>query len=423
MKTLYLDCSMGAAGDMLAGALLELIPEPEVFLKELNALGLKGVSVGREKAVKCGITGTHFSVKVRGEEEESKDIHNHPHPHDPHHGNHSHDSHPHPHSHSHGSLHQIEHLVNDHFALPQRVKEHILTVYTLLARAESQVHGRGIEEVHFHEVGTMDALADITAVCMLMDKLSPGQVIASAVHVGSGQVRCAHGILPVPAPATALLLKDIPIYGGKIRGELCTPTGAALLKHFLTRFGDMPAMRIQSIGYGMGKKDFEAANCIRALWGDGDTHIDCDRENNAGKQDEVWELSCNVDDMTAEAIGFALERLLSAGALEVYTLAAGMKKSRPGTCLFLLCKQEKKEELIRSMFKYTTTLGIRVQKLQRYILERTVREEETLLGPVQIKEASGYGVVRKKYEYEQLAHLARENGLSLEEILKKLTVK
>ena len=185
--------------------------------------------------------------------------------------------------------------------VPQRVRDNILAVYGRLAAAESEAHGRPVDQIHFHEVGTMDALADITAVCLLLEG-SRRSRSSSRPCVGSGHVRCAHGILPVPAPATAILLRGVPIYGGHIAGELCTPTGAALLTQFAARFGDMPPMRVERIGYGMGRKDFPAANCVRALLGE--------TEDSA---EDVLELACNLDDMTPEAIGFALERLLEAG--------------------------------------------------------------------------------------------------------------
>ena len=268
MKTLYLDCGMGAAGDMLTAALLELLPDPEAFVAELNALGILGVEYVREKAVKCGITGTHISVRVNGEEEgEHHHHHDHDHAHDHEHDHdhdhdhehdHDHDhehaherdhDHGHEHSHHHSGLHDIEHIVRDHLAVPDDVKEDILSVYRLIAEAESAAHDQPVEQIHFHEVGTMDAGADVTAVCLLMRRLSPDQVVASPVHVGSGHVRCAHGILPVPAPATAYLLKGIPMYGGGINGELCTPTGAALLKRFVTSFGDMPVIRTEGVHF------------------------------------------------------------------------------------------------------------------------------------------------------------------------------
>ena len=325
MKTLYLDCGMGAAGDMLTAALLELLPDAEGFMAQLNALEIPGVTMQKEKVSKCGIGGTHITVKVHGmEEDESMHEHAEEHHHVSGHEHHHHDSgHEHEHHH-HSGMHEIEHIVH-HLPVSDKVKADILAVYGLIAEAESHAHGVPVTEIHFHEVGTMDAVADVTAVCLLMEKIGPGQVIASPVHVGSGQVRCAHGILPVPAPATAYILRDVPIYGGEISGELCTPTGAALLKHFVTRFGSMPVMKTTAIGYGMGKKDFPAANCVRALLGETES---------AG--DYITELNCNVDDMTGEALGFAMEELFAAGALDVYTVPIGMKKSRPGTLLCVM---------------------------------------------------------------------------------------
>ena len=314
MRILYFDCGMGAAGDMLTAALLELLPDPAAFVKQLNGLGIPGVRFLAEPAVKCGITGSHMTVTVDGEEEDSAHAHTH--------------AHGHTHTHTHTGLARIRHLVRDHLDLPEAVREDVLAVYGLLAEAESKVHGVPVEEIHFHEVGTMDALADITAVCMLIRALKPDRILASPVHVGSGTVRCAHGILPVPAPATALLLRDVPIYGGAVQGELCTPTGAALLRHFADSFGPMPALRPTAIGYGMGKKDFPQANCVRAILGE------------AGEEtgDGVLELRCNLDDQTPEEIGFALERLQEAGALDVWTQPIGMKKARPGTLLCVLCR-------------------------------------------------------------------------------------
>lgn len=305
-------------------------------------------------------------------------------------------------------MHEIAHIVH-HLPVSDKVKADILAVYSLIAEAESHAHGVPVTEIHFHEVGTMDAVADVTAVCLLMEKIGPGQVIASPVHVGSGQVRCAHGILPVPAPATAYILRDVPLYGGETRGELCTPTGAALLKHFVTRFGSMPVMKTTAIGYGMGKKDFPAANCVRALLGETES---------AG--DYITELNCNVDDMTGEALGFAMEELFAAGALDVYTVPIGMKKSRPGTLLCVMCRAEDKEKMVRLLFRHTTTIGIRENVYRRYTLERTVETVQTPYGDIRRKTSTGYGVTRQKYEYEDLARAARENDVSVSEVLSRL---
>lgn len=427
MRTLYIDCGMGAAGDMLTAAMLELLHDKEEFLKELNGMGLPGVVFKAEPSVKCGITGTHVTVTVDGAEEESHDHHHgdeHSHSDEHTHGDeHSHSdehthgdehthsdehthNHEHSHHHHHSSLHDIEHIVRGHLKLSKKVQDDVMAVYGLIAEAESYVHGVPVTEIHFHEVGAMDAIADITAVCMLMERLSVDEVVVSPVHVGSGQVRCAHGILPVPAPATAYILRDVPVYGGSVRGELCTPTGAALLKHFAARFGNMPMMKVQGIGYGMGKKDFDAANCVRVMLGE-----------TGDKADEICELGCNVDDMTGEAVGFAMDRLFEAGALDVYTVPIGMKKSRPGTLIKVMCRESDKEKIIETVFKYTTTIGIRENMMKRHVLDRHIETVETEHGPVRCKLSTGYGVTRKKYEYDDIARIAREKGISIEAVL------
>ena len=400
MKTLYLDCGMGAAGDMLTAALVELLPNPDEFIEKLNALSIPDVQFVKESVVKCGITGTHISVLVGGAEE-SEGMHEH-HDHQHYHG------HAHNHEHRHSGMHDIEHVISN-LDIPDKVREDILAVYGLIAEAESHVHGVPVTEIHFHEVGTLDAVADVTAVCMLMDVLSLDEVVVSPVHVGSGQVKCAHGILPVPTPATAYILRDVPIYGGSIQGELCTPTGAALLKHFATCFGDMSVIKTQAIGYGMGQKDFPRANCVRAMLGE-----------TAEQTDTVSELSCNVDDMTAEAIGFAMERLFEGGAYEVYTIPIGMKKSRPGTLIRVICASADKEKIVGLLFKHTSTIGVRESVAHRFVLERRIESLQTDYGEVHRKVSSGYGVLRVKYEHDDLARIAKEQNISLDEVRKHI---
>ncbi len=432
MKVLYLDCSMGAAGDMLCAALYELLEntEKEKFLQQMNAL-LPQVKVQAEKREKCGIVGTHMQVLIHGEEEASHDhLHreNHHHHGDPH-GQHHHpeDSHGHhqgeeehhhghdhlgegqPHHHHHTGMKEIAGKVAS-FPLPERVRENAIQVYEKIAQAEGHVHGMAVDQIHFHEVGDLDAVADVTAVCLLMDMLGVEKVVSTPVCVGTGQVRCAHGILPVPAPATAHLLQGIPMYGGNIAGELCTPTGAALLKHFVSEFGELPPMQAEKIGYGMGTKDFAAANCLRAMLGTA----------GGSQEEEVIELSANLDDMTPESIAFAIDRLFEAGAREVYTIPVGMKKSRPGCMLCVLCLPKDREGILQAFFKHTSTIGIRETAHRRYVLDREIITRETALGKLQVKVSKGYGVVQEKYEYEDLAALALKNGLSLKEAAKKI---
>lgn len=406
MRTIYLDCSMGAAGDMLMAALLELLPEKDTFLQKMQSLGLPGLEISAEPSVKCGITGTHMRVLIHGEEEGRPHVHAAEEPF------HSHadapeaaHAHVHVHPHHHTDLDELTHRIS-HLNVSEAVRSDILAVYQSIADAESRVHGVPVEQIHFHEVGSLDALADVTGVCLLMELLAPEQVLASPVHVGSGQVRCAHGILPVPAPATALLLEGIPIYGGSIRGELCTPTGAALLRRFVTRFGPLPPMRVEKTGYGMGTKDFEAANCVRAMLGQ--------TEESAG---HILELACNLDDMTPEAVGFAMEQLFAAGALDVYTTPIGMKKNRPGVLLTCMCREDDREAMLRTIFRHTSTLGVRVSVCDRYTLSRRQYAVQTPDGEIRVKESSGWGVLRHKAEFEDLARIARQTDKSIAEVL------
>ena len=287
------------------------------------------------------------------------------------------------------------------------VKANTAAVYELIADAEARVHDRPVSEVHFHEVGALDAVADITGVCLLMEKLSPDKVIVSPIHVGSGFVRCAHGLLPVPAPAAAYLLRGVPTYGGQIRGELCTPTGAALLKHFAASFGAMPVMRVSRIGYGMGAKDFEAANCVRVYLGETEESV---------ANGQVAELRCNLDDMTGEEVGFTLQTLFDAGARDVFTIPAQMKKNRPGILLTCICDADKADYFAVLMLKNTTTFGVRKTLCERYTLDRDIKTVSTTYGDIRIKTGAGYGVSKYKPEYEDIAAAARRNDVSLWEI-------
>ena len=409
MRTLYIECNMGAAGDMLMAALSELLPEPSAFVDRMNALGLHGVRVEALPAEKCGVRGTHMRVTVHGEEEHSQDVHDHEHEHHHDHEHHDHEHHDHGHHHHHSGLHDVRGLIAG-LNVPERVKRHAEAVYDLIASAESKVHGAPVDQVHFHEVGALDAVADVTGVCLLMDMLKPDRVVVSPIHVGCGEVRCAHGIVPVPAPATALILQGAPIYGGAIQGELCTPTGAALLRHFADEFGSMPTMTVERTGCGMGSKDFERANCVRAMLGE-------TFEAASGPSDgQVAELRCNLDDMTGEALGFAMEALLDAGALDAWCQPIQMKKGRPGTMLCCLCGAGEIERFAQLMLRHTTTLGVRWTVMDRLTLRREAVELQSPWGPVRGKRSSGFGIERTKPEYDDLAAIAKREGLSLEAV-------
>lgn len=407
MKTLYLECAMGAAGDMLMGALLELHPNPAEFLEELNGLGIPGVTVRAERSSTQGIAGTHIRVLVNGQEEEASH-----HDHHGHHGHHDHHDHHDHHHHPHAGIHEITHVI-EALALPEPVRRDALAVYGAIAQAEARAHGVPVTEVHFHEVGALDAVTDVVGVCLLLHRLEVEEILASPVHVGSGTVQCAHGVLPVPAPATEFLLEGIPTYGGEIQGELCTPTGAALLRHFVKQFGARPLMAVERVGCGLGSQVFPRANCLRALLGGS--------QGQEGRE-RIYQLSCNLDDMTPEELACGMEVLRQAGALEVYTTGANMKKGRPGVVLSCICHEERRQELVGLMFRHFTTLGIREQKLSRYVLHREVRAQETELGTVHIKTASGWGVFREKPELEDLRAIAQATGRSVREVGESLRV-
>ena len=470
MKTLFLECNMGAAGDMLMGALYELLPEPEQvqFLDTMNRLFPDKIMVKASPAEKCGIWGTKMDVVILGQtepdgspghghlphaggtddahasqagnadsqapqgEDRAKDRHTHPA--SSQHGGHAHHAEGAGHGHSH-MLHtsypeMMERI--DSLPVPAPVKEHAKSVYTLIGNAESHAHHMDISQIHFHEVGTLDALMDVVGCCILLELLDPEQIIASPVHVGSGSVRCAHGILPVPAPATAEILRDVPIYCGSTDGELCTPTGAALLKHFAAQFTAMPPMSVEKTGYGMGTKDFPTANCLRAFWGnmellpvpsprqlpgsytghplagirEEETRPDFYTEQ-FHSLDQILELSCNLDDMTPEAVSYAVNLLMEAGALDVFTTSVHMKKNRPGLLLTCLCDLEEESRFSRLILTHTSTRGIRIHPCYRRTLDAQYRKVRTPYGEVTVKISSGYGICKYKPEYEDVAAAAR----------------
>jgi len=384
MKTLYIDCAMGCAGDMLTAALLELHPDRDGFIARMNdALGGKAVLSAKPDR-KCGVMGTHVTVLINGDEEGEPERHHH----------------------HHTSVAEITEFI-DTVSLADEVKDNAKAVYTLIAEAESRVHGHPIENIHFHEVGSLDALADVLSVCELMHELAPDKVLASPVNVGSGFVKCTHGVLPVPTPATELILRGVPIYSGEIKSELCTPTGAALLKHFVEDFVPLPVLRVEYVAYGTGKKNFETANVVRVLLGETE-----------GECEQIIELACNLDDMTPEELGFAMEELFRLGALDVYFTSIGMKKSRSGVMLTCMCRVQQRDEMLRCLFKHTTTLGVREYVCNRYSLTCSIDTVQTEYGAVRIKKAEGYGIKRSKPEYDDLAKLARENDTTIAEIRK-----
>lgn len=411
MKTIYLECNMGAAGDMLMGALYELCGQKEQFLYKMNEIFAPyGAVIAAVPTTKCGVRGTRMRVTVDGREEavpaaqaDAAAL-----------GDPSAQAAAHAHAHAHGHSHADYRSVLariDGLPLPQEVKDAVMDVYRSIGEAESAVHGVPIEQIHFHEVGTIDAIVDVTGCALLFYMIAPEQVIASPVHVGNGFVRCAHGVLPVPAPATAELLKGIPFYTGSVASELCTPTGAAILRRYVSRFIPMPPLSASMVGYGMGARDFEIVNCIRAFYGDAES--DYREEESFSADDTILSISCNIDDMTGEAIGLATEILMAAGALDVYTIPVQMKKNRPGIILTCICELSDREKFTGLFFLHTSTRGVRYQVIERAKLESTLETRKTQYGDIRVKKSSGYGIQKEKPEFEDLKSVVLKNGCAL----------
>lgn len=394
-KVLYLECNMGAAGDMLTAALLELLEDKEAFLAKTRSIIPTGVEIDCLPAQKAGICGSQMCVRISGEEETSQDVEL----------GQLGDS---VELHAHHSYADIKAMLAQ-MDLPDPVRQDAMAVYQLIADAESKAHGVPVEQVHFHEVGMLDAVVDVVSVCYLIHELKPDKIIASPIHLGSGQVRCAHGILPVPVPAVAHILRGVPTYQGEIKAELCTPTGAALLCYFVDSYGPMPRLAIDQVGYGLGHKDFPVANLLRAFWG---SELD---EEAAGRfHDQVVEIKASLDDMTGEDLAFAAQKLLAAGALDVYFQSIYSKKGRPAYELICLARPHEAKSLAEQVLRETSTFGVRFSSWDRLILERELLEEELRGGELSVKrgryhnEETGFSIEKAKPEYEDLAKLARD---------------
>lgn len=415
MKLLFLECQMGAAGDMLMGALFELLSKEEQaeFLNTMNQLPFPGVTLAAQSVEKCGIHGTKINISIHGSFEP------HDHDHTPERERGLSREHTQPlthHTHSHTSYTGVQELVSN-LPIEKRVITDTLLIYRLIGEAEAKAHNKSIDQIHFHEVGTLDAIMDVIGCCILIHLLKPEKIIVSPIHVGYGTVHCAHGILPVPAPATAEILKDVPIYSKNIKGELCTPTGAAILKHFADEFSYMPEMLLTKTGYGMGSKDFETANCIRAFYG---TEDGFRKQKGPSAPDrsleKVVEISCNLDDMTPESLGCTIELLLENHVLDVYTTPVMMKKNRPAVILSCLCAKEAEEHVSHLLLKHTTTKGVRIQDYRRRTLDSVFKKIHTKYGEISMKIYSGDDVFKYKPEYEDIRMAARQHQLPFQQL-------
>jgi uncharacterized protein (TIGR00299 family) protein len=403
MKTLYLECSMGTAGDMLTGALYELLGnnDKKFFLKQINSLGFNNVSITAQPIEKDLIKGTKIHVKIYGHEEHEK--------------NSCHEGHNHSHKRSYTNLKTIGNIISK-LKISEKVKDNAVNIYNIIAQAEAKAHHKPVTQIHFHEVGESDAIIDIVSVCLLVDKVSPNEIISSPINIGKGHLHCAHGILSVPAPATANILYNVPIYTNEYEGELCTPTGAAIIKYFVNSFGQMPIMRIKKIGYGMGTLKIEIPNCVKAFLGESD-------KNTKTTSNTIAQLQCNLDDITGESLSFASELLLEKGALDVFYTSIQMKKNRPGVLFTCICEIEKADFFAKLILEYTSTFGVRKTICKRYILNHKTSIQKTPCGNIRIKTGEGFGIKKSKPEFEDIAKIARMKNKTFDEIKKKIKLK
>lgn len=387
MKTLYLECNMGAAGDMLCAAFADLFDDKKALEEEVSAIGLPSISVTFEKRNKGGITGTYCNVLCNGEAETGDSNHSLNH-----------------------SARDISSVISiiDNLNISDKAKADAVNIYNIIADAESRVHGVKISEVHFHELGMLDAVADVVICSYLINKIGADKIVCSPINVGNGNIKCAHGLLPVPAPATAEILMGIPFYKGDINTELCTPTGAAILKYFVDEFSSTPQIKAEKIGTGVGYKELSCPNILRAFL------------SNQEDSNSVSELVCNIDDMTGEELSYACNSLFDAGALDVFTSPVFMKKNRPAYLLTVICKNSEKEKIAECIFKNTKTIGIREHLCSRFILSRNVKSVNTPFGEIDVKYSSGFNNKNIKIEYESIKKVAKENDLSYLEAEKLL---
>jgi uncharacterized protein (TIGR00299 family) protein len=418
MASYHLDCSSGIAGDMFLGACLDLGMPVEVLMDVVARLGLPGISVESRKASRGGFVGTRFRVlsegrPIEGPDPEEQhghhhhDHHHHDHHHHDHHHDHHHHDHGHPHDHHHHGptrgLAEIRELIQ-RSSLSGPVKERALRLFQRLGEAEAKAHGMPIEHVHFHEVGAVDSIVDLVGAAAAVEHLAPSRITCGPVNLGSGRVKMAHGEVPIPAPATAELLRGVPVFGGP-GGELTTPTGAVLLAELVEEFLELPSMVLDGVGYGLGKKDLPShPNALRLLRGRGEAV-------SAGKA-EVMVVEAEIDDLPGEGFGFLMERLLEAGALDVYFTPVQMKKNRPGTLVTLLCRRPKLEELAGILLTESGSLGCRYHAAARFEAEREILEVATAFGTVRLKRARLDGrPLAAAPEFEDCRRLALAGGV------------
>ncbi len=404
MKTLYFDCFSGISGDMTVGALLDLGADTAVLETGLKMLNVEGYRLKIEKRLKNGISGTQFEVLLDEEQHQHPHVHIHEHPHvHAHSHSEAHHHGEHQHSHAHRSFHDIEHLIVES-GLNDNTKKISLDIFRLIAEAEGKIHGKPANEVHFHEVGAVDSIVDIVGTAICIDQLSPDRIIFSSLPLSRGFVRCQHGTFPLPAPAVLEILRGVPVYYTSLDFELVTPTGAGIAKALAHEFGALGEGCIERIGYGLGKKTYEIPNVLRVMLYESKKKI----------KDSVLAIEANIDDMTPEQMGYAMEKLFSEGALDVSYTSILMKKNRPGVRLSVLCSPEKKSGIVDAVFKHTSTFGIRYALYEREILERAQTVVETKAGSISCKLGWHDGaLLRVSPEYEDCRLAAEKTGKSI----------
>ena len=378
MKILYYDCFSGISGDMNLGALIDLGVDKEYLISELNKLNLKGYKIKIKKDMKLGIEGTRVEVIL---EEDGHHIHR--------------------------NLKDIEHIINES-ALGDNVKDLSLEMFNAVAKAEAKVHGKDLYEVHFHEVGAVDSIVDIAGAAICLDYLKVDKILSSRVELGGGFVKCAHGTIPVPAPATVEILKGAKVKLGAVPFETTTPTGAAILAANVSEFTDKKEFKIDKIGYGLGKRDTEIPNVLRVFLGEDNKNL---------YNDVQWIMECNIDDMSGEIYDYVMEKLFEEGALDVYFTPIIMKKGRPAVKITVLYKKEIEKNIEKVLFKETTTLGVRKYMVDKVMLKREIEDIDTPYGRVQLKVSYYNGEkIKSKVEFDHLKTIARDNNIPLIEV-------
>ena len=427
-KILYLECGTGISGDMTVAALLDLGADQEKLLKVLEGIPGHGFKAQISRVKKSGIECCDFNVifdeehdghdhdmeylygHLEGEGEHSAHAHSHDHDHEHHHdhGHHHDHDHGHGHHHHHTGMREIRDIIGN-LEMTEGARDLALRIFEILAQAESEAHGVPADEVHFHEVGAIDSIVDIVAAAVCFDDLGIRNVAVTGIAEGSGTVRCQHGILQVPVPAVANIAKvhRLPMRFTSRKGELVTPTGAAIVAALMTR-GELPErFVIERTGLGAGKREYEIPSILRAM-----VIEPCEEVKKAGHEaDTVWKLECDIDDSTGEQLGYALEKLYQEGAREAHFAPVFMKKNRPGWELTVICDKEHLEKLEDVIFSQTTTIGIRRQEMERTVLTRKTVDVKTRFGVIPVK-ISGEGAYRRVHpEYEKVSGAASEHGV------------